>query len=165
MNQLKFASNLTIANIVLIVITIITIFWGVFTQIHSFIPDKLYYILLSTSLLLCGISWLVNIIEVYRHFEMKWLLWLNTILTVIAGYYLLFFITIFFSELYFRAIGRGWYQVDMFYLLSKPEFPLYAIRNAWSLITICLCIAWMVQYIINSVFIIKAYAENKQTKD
>ena len=165
MDVLKTARNLTIASITLFIVTVIVNAIDYPIDKHRFQdPSILWGIswILSGVCIFTGvISWIFNVIAVYKNIKSRWLYWLNTILTVMAGYYLLLFIATVVDFVIQRYWCVGLYDADLHRFMDK-SFILYSFREAHIIITTCFVFAWFVQYIINSIYVLKAYSLYKR---
>ena len=144
---LRTAHHLTVANGVTILSTAI-IFLLCYTLMGN-VPNYLFW-LLGISLLIATASYIMNIILSYRASHARWRYWMNTILSILAGYYFIIITC---------TLLIGGCPADKVLVWQYPSFGelLHTSYSVTTFAFLLLLFAWTVQNIINSIFVIRIY--------
>lgn len=147
MTLLKTAHHLTIANGVTLLST--AIIFLLCYALMGFIPDYLF-LTLSVCLLIATASYIMNIIISYQASHARWRYWMNTILSILAGYYFIIITC---------TLLIGGCPADKVLVFQYPSFGelLHTSYSVTTFAFLLLLFAWTVQNIINSIFVIRLY--------
>lgn len=147
MPLLKTAHHLTIANGVTLLST--AIIFLLCYALMGFIPDYLF-LLLGINLLIGTASYIMNIIISYRASHARWRYWTNTILSILAGYYFIILTSM---------LLIGGCPADKVLVFQYPSFGelLHTSYSVTTFAFLLLLFAWTIQYIINSIYVIRLY--------